>query len=148
MWLAIEIIPDHFDLHKGKKFKSDHEGWGPHKNLFSALYYPLSWSNGFCSERGRKRLTCRKIQGTMVEQNAVLIFMIIFFLSFLPKFTLVQRKEEEKVKHEKYSPQNCPFWIYISNNQHIHFLVQCHLSWSTFALRLVRVPKALKSHYF
>ena len=40
--------------------------------------------------------------------------------------------------------QNCLFWAYIkNNNQHIHFLVHGHPSWSTVGVHLVRGPKTL-----
>ena len=30
--------------------------------------------------------------------------------------------------------QNCPFWAYVQNNMHIHFLVHGHSYWSMFSL--------------
>jgi hypothetical protein len=62
----------------------------------------------------------------------------------------IWRREDEDTRRQKNDQtwfffQNCPFWgvyIYILN-QHIHFLVHGHSSWSTFDLHLVKVLKTL-----
>ena len=56
------------------------------------------------------------------------------------------KRSQEKTSEWAYLivSQNCPFFIIYLKNQHIHFLVHDHSSWSTFGLHLVRCPKALQ----
>ena len=52
------------------------------------------------------------------------------------------RKEKKNESNLNFF-QNCLFWTYNKKNQHIHFLMHGHSSWSTFGIHLVRGPKAL-----
>lgn len=105
------------------------------------MYCPLSWSNRFWSERGKRSSLIANVKGPR-ERNAILIFSIPFFL---PKVIIVTRKEGKKIKHEENSHQ-FHFWAYVLK-KHIHLLVHSYFSWSTFGLHPVRGPKALKMHF-
>ena len=112
----------------------------------------MSWSNGFCSGRGER--------GSLVangrvpwHRNTILIHKYITPKKIWPNISHSykdKREEEgEKVKHIQ-NFQNCPFWTYIFfiENQHMHFWVHGHFSWSTISVHLVRRPKTLRMHLF
>ena len=63
----------------------------------------------------------------------------------LPNVVVIEGKREEegeKVKHERNQKV-----YHNKNNQHIHFFMHGHSSWSTFGLHLVRGPKAINLHF-
>ena len=72
-----------------------------------------------------------------------------YFYLFLPKVTVVTRKQGEK-KGRRSSMKEFPklpsSYIYLKK-KHIHFLVHGHFTWSTFGLHLARGPKALNIHF-
>ena len=82
-------------------------------------------------------------------------FNILIFL-FRRMFFIVTRNEGKKKKERKSNMKNkkkkkfktALFWTFKKKNQHIHFLVHGHFSWSMFDLRLVKGPRTLRMHFF
>jgi len=68
------------------------------------------------------------------------------FFSWGPNVFILMRKEREKKGRwsNMKKSQNFLFWTYIKKNQHIHFLVHGHFSWSMLGLHIVRGPNVLK----
>ena len=58
-WL-LNSSRDHFGFYQGKNVKVTMKSRSP-KDIFEGLHYPLTWSNAFCSGRGKK--------GGMVEKG-------------------------------------------------------------------------------
>jgi hypothetical protein len=57
-------------------------GTAKHKcDLAPGLNYPLSWSNGFCNERGKRGSHNAKVRGPC-QRNAVLVYFDIFIFIF------------------------------------------------------------------
>ena len=54
----------------------------------------------------------------------------------------MKSREEKRMDKLDIFFKHYPFWRYIKKNQHVHFLVHGHSSWSTFDFHLVRGPKA------
>jgi hypothetical protein len=77
------------------------------KDIFSGLHYPLTWSNGFCGQRGKRGALVEKGKGPMAEKWCYDIFI---FFNFLGK--------------RGWRQENGPTWFFskTKKNQHIHFL--------------------------
>lgn len=52
--LVVELVQGPLHFYIKDKYKSDHGGGGLQKDLFSSLHHPLSWSNKFGNERGKR----------------------------------------------------------------------------------------------
>ena len=113
------------------------------KGLFSSLYHSLSWSNKFCNGRGERDSLVTNAKGPW-QRNTVLMYIYIYIY-----LSNVFHSYEEKRKKDKIEEnfQNWPFWTYIKKNQHIHFLVHGHFSWSTFGLHLIKGPETLRMQF-
>ena len=75
------------------------------------------------------------------QRNVVMNFNLIYFILL---FLSEEKRKQEKTKYWS----NFNFFtsalfghMLKEKNQHIHFLVYCHSSWSTFGLHVVRGPK-------
>ena len=130
---SLNSFRDHLGLRQEKQCKSEVTKrliFGP-----ISIIVVVQWvCNG-------KRLSCCKCQGTMVEKCHFKDVLPNVFHSYKER----REVEGEKVKHEE-NFQICHCWAYIGKNQHIHFLVYGHFSWSTFNLHLVMGPKDLRMH--
>ena len=65
-----------------------------------------------------------------------------FFFGLFEEEKMKTREDKRLVNMEFFS-LNLPFLGIFKKNQHIHFLVHGHSSWSMFGLHLVRGPKTL-----
>ena len=55
----------------------------------------------------------------------------------------METREDKRMVKLEFFFKTTLFGHILQKNQHIHFLVHGHSSWSTFGLHLVRGPKAL-----
>ena len=78
-WL-LNMSWDHFNLHQGKNvIASDHGVRGPPEDIFQGLHYPPTWSNGFCSGRGKRGALVEKCKGPWQRNTLIIKFLWIFF---------------------------------------------------------------------
>ena len=103
------------------------------KDIFQDLHYSLTWSDGFCDGRGKRGAMVEKGKGPWHRNIIIMKFWWNFFDGGI----------EDDDKRRQKNGQNCHFWTYIKKNQHNHFVVRGHSSWSTFNIHLVKSPKAL-----
>jgi hypothetical protein len=108
------------------------------KEIFESPHHPLTWSNGFCCGRGKRGAHVEKGKGPW--QRNIIIIINLYWIFFREKKTKA-RENKRMVKLEKFSKLS--FLGIFKKNQHNHFWVHDHSSWSTFDLQLVRGPKTL-----
>ena len=66
----------------------------------------------------------------MAKKCRLIYLFDLFIFDVFHSYEERREEEAEKVKHKENS-QNCLFGTYIEKNQHIHFLMYVHFSWST-----------------
>ena len=69
-----------------------------------------------------------------------------FFCQMFPKLQGKKGRKRGEGQTQRILPK-LPFWDIYIKDQHIHFLVHGHFSWSTFSLHLVKGPKALNAFF-
>ena len=128
---------DHFGLHQGNNVRVIMEFEVPKRHILRTrlstdmVQCVLQW------ERQKKR-SRRKRQGPMAKKWR--------YDKKINEIMFWGREDEDKKRQENDQTLfcfKCLFWAYLKKNQHFHFLVHGHSSWSTFGLHLVRGPKAL-----
>ena len=102
------------------------------EGLFPGLHYPLSWSNMFCTGRGKRGSLTANVKRPW-QRIPVLTFNFLyhFFFSLSRHFhSYEERKRKKKGKKVtcEGKPQNYPFFNIYLENQRIHFLVHNHFS--------------------
>ena len=88
----------------------------------------------------QKRCFVEKKQGPMAKKIMLLWFLMFFYWGENMKANSTRKKWSNIIFTLKTTLLGHIFKI----NQHIHFLVHGHSSWSTFGLHLVRNPNTLK----
>jgi hypothetical protein len=129
-----------------RKCQSGHGVRGPHKYTFKGLHHPLTWSNGFCGERGKRGAMIEKGRDPWYEKHCYNKISMNF---------LEGKRNEDKTRQENglffyffiFFPKLPSLGTCWKINTFI-FLVYGHSSWSTFSLHLVRGPKALNTIFF
>ena len=83
--------------------------WSPRspKDIFQGLHYPLTWSNGFCSGRGKWSALVEKDKGPWQRNDIMIFFSEMYF-----------REEEMKTREDNklylfFIFSKLPFWAYI-----------------------------------
>ena len=88
----------------------------------------------------QKSFSCCKSQGTMTRKCC---FNNLFILG--NHYCSQEERSKERGENKTCKKNlNFPFLGIFKKNQHIHFLVHGHSSWSTFNLLLMKGPKSLK----
>ena len=109
------------------------------KDIFKGLYYIVTRSRGFCNRRGKSGALVGKRQGPVIEKcclNNVLMICLFCGGGIEDEDTWRQKNDQTWF----FIPSHLPFEGIFFLNQHIHFFVHGHSSWSTFTLHLVRGP--------
>jgi hypothetical protein len=76
--MVIEHVPGPLRFTPRKNWQSDHGGRCPQKTHFIGLIITLTWSNGFCGERGKRDGMVRK--GRAHGKKMLLYYFVNEFL--------------------------------------------------------------------
>ena len=111
-WLPLNLSRDHYGLHQENNVRVIMELEVPKKHVLG-LHYPLSWSNGLCNGRGKRRSLVAYVRGPCHRSAFFpLLFLLYFFLGGVAKIFIVIRKEGTKKgrrSNTKKNSQNRPF---------------------------------------
>ena len=119
--MVVELIQDHFSLHRGKQCKSDHGTWGPHMSIFRFVLPIIMVQRVFLGVgEAKEGFFCYKCQRTMAEKwrfKFVDWYFLYIYIYFGQEFYIVRRKEGKnkgRRSNMKKISKICPFWTSIN----------------------------------
>ena len=105
------------------------------KYICECLHYLLTWSNGFCGERGKRGIVVENKSGPTIPKCCYVKFVMNF--PFGEK--KMKTREENRMVKVDILFKTTLFGHILKKIQHNHFFFGCmgHSSWSIFGLHLV-----------